>query len=124
MQCHAFRAHRQSHRPLAGAAPGQFEIERTKADESALAALLDKLGSDEIGVADEIRDEAARRLLVEFDRRSGLRDAAVRHHDDAVGDRERLLLVVRHVGDGQIELQLQLADLLAHAPAQLGIEVR
>ena len=40
--------------------------------------------------------------LVELARRAVLRDAAAFHHDDAVGDGERLLLVVRHVDDGEV----------------------
>ena len=124
MQRHALGAHRELHRPLAGAAAREVEIEVAEPDQRALAALLEELGIDQVGVADEVGDEQAHRLLVELDRRSGLRDAAVMHHDDAVGDGERLLLVVRHIGDGEVEIELQLADLLAHAPAQLGIEVR
>jgi hypothetical protein len=37
--------------------------------------------------------------------------------------RKRLALVVRHVQHGEFQRLLQLADLLAHAPAQLGVEV-
>jgi hypothetical protein len=41
-----------------------------------------------------------------------------------VGDGQRLLLVVRHVQHGQRKRLLELADLLAHAPPQLRVEVR
>ena len=44
----------------------------------------------------------AGRLLVELARRAVLRDAAVGHHDDAVGDGQRLLLVVRDIDDGEV----------------------
>ncbi len=46
------------------------------------------------------------------------------HHDDVVGHRERFLLVVRHVQHRQRQRLLQLADLLADPPPQLGVEVR
>ena len=46
------------------------------------------------------------------------------HDDDAVGDRERLLLVVGHVGHREAEALLELADVLAHPAAELGVEVR
>ncbi len=45
------------------------------------------------------------------------------HDRDAVGDRERLLLVVRDVDGGRAVGALQLADLDAHVDAQLGVEV-
>ena len=40
-----------------------------------------------------------------------------------VGNGERLLLIVRHIGDSQVEALLQLANVLAHAPPQLGVEI-
>ena len=42
----------------------------------------------------------------------------------AVGERERLLLVVGHVDRGDAELALEPADLRAHLDADLGVEVR
>ena len=55
----------------------------------------------DVGIADEVGDEVAVRLLVQIARRAVLRDARHAHHDDAVGDRQRLLLVVRHVDHGE-----------------------
>ena len=46
-----------------------------------------------------------------------------RMHRDAVGERQRLLLVVGHVDRRDAELALQLADLRAHLHAELGVEV-
>src|ERR671919_580395 len=71
-----------------------------------------------------IDDEEVARRFIELARRADLRDARVGHDDDLVGDGERLLLVVRHVGDGEPERLLELADVLAYAAAQLRIEVR
>ena len=52
-------------------------------------------------------------------RRADLLEAPAAHHGDAVGDRQRLLLVVRHVDRGDAERLLQLADLAAHLDPQL-----
>ena len=89
-----------------GRAPrrGRSSSSRAEPHQRPLAPLLDELGLDQVRVADEVGDEEVRRLLVELARRAGLRDAGVRHHDDAVGDGERLLLVVGHVGDGEVEV--------------------
>ncbi|TPM44090.1 hypothetical protein FJ964_19430 [Mesorhizobium sp. B2-3-2] len=78
----------------------------------------------EVGIAHEVGDEAVVRLVVELARRAVLRDLACIHDDDAVGDGQRVLLVVGDVGHGQLQLLLEIADLFAHAPAQLGVEVR
>ena len=45
------------------------------------------------------------------------------HHDDAVGHRQRLLLVVGDIDHRQAELGLDFADFLAHMPSELGVEV-
>ena len=47
----------------------------------------------------------------------------VHHHGDAIGEHERLALVVRHVDRGDAELALQLLDEEAHLLPKLGIEV-
>jgi hypothetical protein len=93
-------------------------------DELRAAGFDRELPIDQIGVADEVGEKARRRLLVELVRRALLRDASAFHHDDAIGDGERFLLVVRDVDDGERERLLQLADLLPHAAAQLRVEVR
>ena len=48
---------------------------------------------------------------------------AALHHDDAVGHRQRLLLVVRHVHERDPELTLKLAQLDAHAQLKEAVEV-
>ena len=63
------------------------------------------------------------RVVVELERRADLLDAAVAHHDDLVGHRHRLDLVVRDVDRGRLQPLVQFLDLGAHRHAQLGVEV-
>ena len=53
--------------------------------------------------ADEARDEAVHRRIVDLGRRADLFDHAVAQHDDAVGQRHRLGLVVRDIDHGGAE---------------------
>src|SRR5262249_62095977 len=66
-----------------------------------------QLARDEIhrGRADEARDKARRRVVVEFVRRADLLDAAVIHHHDAVSQGHRLDLVVGRSEEHTSELQ-------------------
>ena len=66
---------------------------------------------DQVGGAEEGRDEAVGRPVVELDRRADLLDAALVEHRDAVGDRVGVLLVVGDVDRGDAELALQLPQL-------------
>ena len=61
---------------------------------------------------------------VDLERPAALHDRAGLEHDDAVGERERLLLVVRHVDRRDAELALQRADLPPHLQPELRVEVR
>ena len=88
------------------------------------ASSRDKRAAHAIGVAHESRDEHVARLLVELARRAFLRDRRLVHHDDAIGYRHRLRLVVRDIDDGQRQPLLQVADLLAHLPPQPRVEIR
>jgi hypothetical protein len=74
--------------------------------------------------ADELRDEQVVRAVVELERRADLLDDAVVHHDDAVGHRHRLDLVVRDVDGRRLEALVQRLDLAAHRDAQLRVQVR
>ena len=77
----------------------------------------------EIHAADELGDEAARRLLVDLRRPADLLDTARVHHGDAIRHDERLALVVRDEHRGDAEPALDRGDLHAHLFAQLEIEV-
>ena len=78
----------------------------------------------EIGVADEVGDEAVDRLLIQVARRALLHDPAGVHDDDTVGHRQRFGLVVRDVERGHFQFALDPADLQPGAVAQAGVEVR
>ena len=73
---------------------------------------------------DEVGDERRRRVAVDLQRRADLLDHALVHHDDAVGHRERLFLVVRHHHRRHAELALQRADLVAQVHAHDGVQRR
>ena len=69
------------------------------------------------GRADELGDEEVHRPLVEILRRAHLLEVAVPHHRDAVAERHRLDLVVRHVDRRRREIALDPSDLRAHLDA-------
>ena len=59
------------------------------------------------GRADEVADEGVRRLVEQFLRRASLHHAAVVHHDDGIGEGQRLGLIMRHIDHRQIERAVQ-----------------
>ena len=74
--------------------------------------------------AEKSSDELRRRLLKDFARRGRLFDAAFVHHDHEIGERERLVLAVCDMDEGNVELLLEAAKLGAHPHAQERIERR
>ena len=62
-------------------------------------------------------------LVVELERRADLRDRAAVEHDDLVGHRHRLDLVVGDVDHRRLQRVVQFADLEAHLHAQRRVEV-
>ncbi len=78
--------------------------------------------SDEIRVADESCDETRRRLFVDLDRRRDLLDAAAAHHRDAIGERQRLILVMRDDDEARLSLALDVLELELRLLAKLAIE--
>ncbi len=64
------------------------------------------------------------RLLVDVERVADLLDLAAIHHDENVGERHRLELVVGDVDRRRRKPALQFADFDAHGDAQFGVEVR
>ena len=73
---------------------------------------------------EETCDEAVGRLLVELQRRAVLLDPALVEDDDAVGQRHRLDLIMRHIDHGGLQPLVQPCDLDAHLGPEAGVEVR
>src|SRR5204862_1904992 len=70
----------------------------------------------------EGRDEAIERMTIDLVWGVELTYAAVGHHGDAVGQAQRLALVVGHEDGGHAELALNLLELDLHRRAQIPIE--
>ena len=73
---------------------------------------------------DEAGDEAVARTVVEIARRPALLQASVVEDRDAVAERHRFRLVVRHVDGRDPEIALKGRDVGAHLHTQLRVEVR
>src|SRR6266568_42113 len=71
----------------------------------------------------EGRNETIRRTLVKVALAADLADFPVRHHDETIGDRQRLFLIVRHHDGGEAKLALQFADLDPYLLTQLGVQI-
>ena len=94
-----------------------------------------RIGPDEIAVLEGARDEVHRRradeagdeqvigVVVDLVRRAELLDLALVHDRDAVGQRHRLDLVMRHIDGRRLELALDVLELGPHGEAQFGVEI-
>ena len=123
-QTDARRAHRQLCRPGGQPARGQPVAVIGNADRRGVALDRHDLDRDQVRLADEIGDEGIGRRFIQLARGALLRDAGIAHHHDLVRHRQRLFLIMGHIDHGQAKVLLDLADLLAHLPAQLGVQVR
>ena len=72
--------------------------------------------------AHEFGDEAARRTIEQVARRAFLRDPAATHEDHPIAHRQRLLLTVRDVYEGEAELTVQFKQFHLHVQTQLLVE--
>ena len=77
---------------------------------------------EEVGLTDELGHEARAWSPVDFPRRSGLRDVAGAHHENSVGHRKRLFLVMRDEDKGNAQLALQRLQLDLHLLAQTPVQ--
>ena len=82
----------------------------------------DDVAGEQVGLAEEVRDERRARQFVELLRRAELLDPALVHDRDGVGHGHGLLLVVGHVQEGQPDLVLDRLQLQLHLAAQLEVE--
>ena len=82
---------------------------------------LDAAGQ-EVGRAEEVRDERGPGPFEQLAGGVELLDQAVAHHRDAVRHDQRLFLIVRHVDDGQAEFLLDGLDLDLELVAELLVQ--
>ena len=63
---------------------------------------------EQVHIAQKIVDERSNRTMIDLVRTSDLFDAAFIHHRDAVGNLQRLILIVsdKHAGDMNFIMQL------------------
>ena len=94
--------------------------ERDAADVDAPA--VEHARAHEIRDAEEVGDECRLRALVDVARRAELLDPAARHHREPVRHRQRLLLVVRDVEEGDADLALDRLELDLELAAELRVE--
>ena len=77
-----------------------------------------------LGRADEARDEQVVGIIIQFQGCSDLFNNAIAQHNDLVGQRHRLDLVMRHIDDRRFQVLMQPGDFDAHMHAEFGIKVR
>src|SRR5690606_40585184 len=87
-------------------------------------AAVEHAAADQRAPADELRDEAARGLVVEIVARAPLREPAALHHADLVGHRKRLELIVRDQDRRHALVTEDPAHLARKAAAQRYVEAR
>ena len=106
-----------------GVALRRRDLEVPEANPRAAVAVRALRGAGhEVGDAEEVRDVGGRGVLVDLMRGSDLDDPPCRHHRDAVGHRQGLLLVVRHVDERDADLLLEGLQLDLQRLAELRVE--
>ncbi|MNT02284.1 hypothetical protein D3C72_1367750 [compost metagenome] len=85
---------------------------------------LAPLCAEQVVVADKARHKLAGGAGVDLLRRAALDDGSLVHQEDPIRQGERLLLIVGHEDGGEFKALLDLADLLAQAAADAGIQRR
>ena len=103
--------------PVDGRRPGSQQVDLLRPDRQPPAAALDQVGD-----TDEAGDELVARVLVELLGRAHLFDPALVEDGDAVAHRQRLVLVVGDVDEGDADLALDRLQLQLHLLAQLQVE--
>src|SRR5262245_31285704 len=74
--------------------------------------------------ADEFRDLAVARSVIDGLRRVDLQERAIHHDGSPVRHCNSLALIVRDIDEGGAELAMQGRKLVPHRHAQLGVEIR
>jgi hypothetical protein len=87
------------------------------------ASLRDNRERQDIAVAHEARHFEIRRLSIDALWCTDLLHYAQFHYHDAIGERQRFILIVSHIDRGATLLTVNATNLRAHFQAQLGIEI-
>jgi hypothetical protein len=121
------RAERDLLRPHQDAIAGAHRVARRQRqrERSDLQPVgIDALDREQVGLAEKVAHESGARMLVRGERAVLLLDAPGVHHHHAVGQRQRLGLVVRDHQRGDADRALDATQFDLHLLAQLGVEVR
>ena len=122
-QADALRAQQGDHLVAGGRARRRAgrELAARQAD-PADAALAGGGPLQEVRHAEEVRDEAVARPVIDLGRAVDLLHLPVVQHHHVVAERERLVLVVGDEDGGDVELPLQASQLAPHLLPQLAVE--
>ena len=104
------------------AEPSADEMPEGRVEHEAAAMRCRDAAGDQSVAADELGDEQRLWPRIELIGRADLLDAPGVHHDDAVGERQRLRLRVRDEDEGDAEAALQQLQFVLDALAQIGVE--
>src|SRR5579872_847731 len=118
----SFRRHDQLGRAGRFADGAPAEQAEAGLDQRDLAAALDAVAVENDVAADEACDERRSRPAIELVRRRNLLDPAAIHHDDPIGESQRLRLGMRDEDEGDAEIALQQAQFALDRFAQIGVE--
>src|SRR5262250_554972 len=108
--------------PAAQRAPAQRAVQLYR-DPGVLCARGAHASMEDHRLTEEIAHEGGGGLFVERARRANLLDAPAVHHRDAVGEAERLDLVVGDEEHGDAEAALEELDFHAHLLTELRVEI-
>jgi hypothetical protein len=106
----------------AGDAVADVVLDVAAIDDAVIGLVGDERAVHQVDVADEVRDEARRRCLVDVGRRPDLQHLALAHDGDARGHRHRLFLVVRHHDAGHAHVLDDVDELDLRLLAQLLVQ--
>src|SRR6266849_3227386 len=122
-QTDLFRPKRDRHRADCLRQSGKLDRQALIDLQDGLApSVADHLAAEQVGVTNEIGDEARAWPVVNIGRCADLLDLAGIHHRDPVGHGKRFFLIVGDEDHGQAEFALQLLQLELHRLPQLLVE--
>ena len=96
---------------------------RTDENESSVSMSNAAVEKIHLRTADERRHKSVGGRVVDFLRRRDLMNRAVAHDGDAMAERHRFLLIVRHEDHRRAELRAEHREFVAHLSAKRFVEV-